>query len=82
MTVSMSHPAFDTGETAQPSTASTLLRELGMSHACAQQQKAALGTWLVLHEPRGPLRVSLLRNGYGVLVKETDYKRSNPVSYL
>ena len=81
MTVSISPRAFDAGETNQPATASTLLRELGMSHACAQQQKAALGTWLVRHEPARPLRVSLLRNGYGLLVKETDDKRSKVLPF-
>ena len=63
---------------AEPVTVSALLRELGMSHACAEKQKAALGTWMMIHEAQRPLRISLLRNGYGLLLKEIDAKRAGP----
>jgi hypothetical protein len=49
-----------------------------MSHACAEKQKAALGTWMMIHEAQRPLRISLLRNGYGLLLKEIDAKRAGP----
>jgi hypothetical protein len=64
MTVSMS----------QPDTVSSLLRELGMSHACVEKTRVALGAWLDTHEPGRPLRLSLRENGYGPLVQEFDDK--------
>jgi hypothetical protein len=76
MTVSISHSLFDAVESAQPATASSLLRELGMSTACVEKQKAALGTWMMVHELGRPLRISLLGNGYGLLLKEIDARRS------
>jgi hypothetical protein len=76
MTVSISHRVFDAGETTQPATVSTLLRELGMSHSCVGKQKVALGTWLMIHEPRRPLRPSLRENGYGPLLKASDGRRA------
>lgn len=78
MTVSVSDRLFDTAETPQPGTASALLRDLGMSHASVQKQKAALGMWMKIHEVQRPLRISLLENGYGLLLKETDAKRATP----
>ena len=53
MTVSISHRVFDAAETTRPATVCALLRELGMSHACVEKQKAALGTWLMIHERSG-----------------------------
>jgi hypothetical protein len=76
MTVSISDRVFDAVESTQPATASTLLRELGVSQACVQKQKAALGTWMMVHELGRPLRISLLGNGYGLLLKEIDARRS------
>jgi hypothetical protein len=78
MTVSISDRVFATGEARQPGTVSTLLRELGMSHACVEKQKVALGTWLTIHEPERPLRLSLRENGYGPLLKDFDRKRAKP----
>ena len=78
MTVSITDRAFDAGEATQPATASILLRELGMSHACVLKQRVALGTWLMIHEAKRPLRISLRENGYGLLLKETDAKRAHP----
>ena len=80
MTVSISHRVLDAAESTQPATASSLLRELGMSHACVEKQKAALGTWMMVHEAQRPLRISLLENGYGLLLKTIDAKRAGPVS--
>ena len=78
MTVSITDRAFDAGEATQPATACILLRELGMSHACVEKQRVALGTWLMIHEAARPLRISLRENGYGLLLKEIDAKRRNP----
>ena len=39
----------------QPTTVSTLLRELGMSDACVGKTRAALGSWLTTHEAQLPL---------------------------
>jgi hypothetical protein len=78
MTVSITDRAFDAGEATQPATASILLRELGMSHACVEKQRVALGTWLMIHEAARPLRISLLENGYGLLLKEIDARRAHP----
>ncbi|MGZ6778787.1 MAG: hypothetical protein ACXVGO_07325 [Mycobacterium sp.] len=77
MTVSISHPDFDAAETTQPATVCTLLRDLGVAHACVETQRTALGTWLMIHTPHRPLRISFLENGYGPLVKATDYKRAH-----
>jgi hypothetical protein len=85
MTVSISHPVFVSAEptatslaAAQPATVCALLRELDMSHACVGKQRAALGTWLMLHEPGRALRISLRENGYGSLLKQTDGERARP----
>ncbi len=85
MTVPISHPVFAGVEptamsvaTAQPATVCALLRELGMSHSCVVKQRAALGTWLMLHEPGRALRISLRENGYGRLLKQTDEERARP----
>ncbi|OBA96974.1 hypothetical protein A5662_17205 [Mycobacteriaceae bacterium 1482268.1] len=75
MTVSISDRAFDVHEPTQPATVCTLLRELGMTHSCVEQQKTALRAWLTVHEPERPLRISLCENGYGLVLKETDFKR-------
>ncbi|RDH79141.1 hypothetical protein DVS77_06700 [Mycolicibacterium moriokaense] len=80
MTVSITDRPFNAAEAIQPHTVSALLRELGMSHACAEKQKAALGTWMMIHEAQPPLRISLLRNGYGLLLKEIDGRRARPGS--
>jgi hypothetical protein len=80
MTVSISDRAIDAVESTQPATASTLLRELGVAQACVEKQKAALGTWMMAHELGRPLRISLLGNGYGLLLKDIDDRRSRRVS--
>jgi hypothetical protein len=80
MTVSISPRLLDAAESTQPATASSLLRELGLSQACVEKQKAALGTWMMIHEAQPPLRISLLENGYGLLLKTIDAKRASPGS--
>lgn len=62
----------------QPATVSTLLRELGMSHACVEKTRVALGSWLTTHEPQPALRLSLRENGYGPLVQDFDDKHPKP----
>ena len=59
----------------QPHTVSTLLRELGMSDACVQKTRVALGSWLTSHEPDLSMRLSLRENGYGPLLQASDDKR-------
>ena len=76
MTVSMTQRVFDADESTQPATVSALLRELGLSHTCVEKQRAALGTWLMIHQPQRSLRISLLKNGYGLLLKQTDGQRA------
>ena len=87
MTVSIAHRVFDTvGSTAmpedatQPATVCALLRELGMSHACVEKQKVALRTWLMIHEAPRQLRISLRENGFGLILKETDWQRAKALS--
>jgi hypothetical protein len=65
----------------QPDTVSTLLRELGMSHACVEKTRAALGTWLSTHEPGRPLRLSLRENGYGPLLQHFDDEHPRPAAH-
>ncbi len=62
----------------QPTTVSSLLRELGMSDACVVKTRAALGSWLTTHEAQLPLRLSLRENGYGPLLPEAVDKRDRP----
>lgn len=62
----------------QPTTVSSLLRELGMSDACVGKTRVALGSWLTTHEPQRPLRLSLRENGYGPLLPEIVDKRDRP----
>ncbi|MGH3675205.1 MAG: hypothetical protein ACRDU5_05605 [Mycobacterium sp.] len=78
MTVSISHPVLHTVEagSTQPTTLSALLRELGVSHSCVEKHKVALRGWLCVNMPHKPLRISLLENGYGLLLKETDEARA------
>ena len=80
MTVSVTDRVLEAAESTEPVTASALLRELGMSHACAAKQKAALGTWMMIHEAQRPQRISLLENGYGLLLKTNDAQQAGPGS--
>ena len=64
----------------QPETVSTLLRELGLSHACVEKTRVALGAWLTSHEPGRPLRLSLRENGYGPLLQDFDDKHPRPAA--
>jgi hypothetical protein len=87
MTVSISRRVFGSGEpaatsvaAAQPATVCALLRELDMSHACVEKQRAALRTWLMLHEPGRSLRISLCENGHSLLLKQADRDRARPRS--
>lgn len=67
-----------TVSTSQPATVSTLLRELGLSHACVEKTRVALGGWLTTHEPQQALRLSLRENGYGPLLQDFDDKHPKP----
>lgn len=52
-----------------PQTVVALLRQLGLTHAPAQHQIDAIRTWLADHPPNPALRISLLTNGYGLLLR-------------
>ncbi len=67
-----------TVSTSQPATVSSLLRELGLSHACVEKTRVALGAWLSSHEPDRRLRLSLRENGYGLLLQDIDDKHPHP----
>ena len=54
----------------QPDTAAALLRMLGVQGASVGRQKSPLRAWLATHSPSPALRISLRRNGYGVLLDE------------
>ena len=73
MTVSIPH-RIETG-TAQPTNVPTLLRELGIDHTSVEKQKPALRDWLAHHPPNPMLRVSMRRNGYGLLLAENSVAR-------
>jgi hypothetical protein len=62
----LTHAAQHGGMSA--STVSTLLRSLQMNTAPASAQKIALHDWLSEHPPGPELRVSLRRNGFGMLL--------------
>lgn len=51
-----------------PATVPALLRSLHMNDATAETQKVALRAWLSSHPPSASLRLSLLSNGYGLLL--------------
>jgi hypothetical protein len=52
----------------QPVTAAELLRMLGVHEKPVMGQKPALVAWLTEHPPNRELRISLRRNGYGLLI--------------
>jgi hypothetical protein len=54
----------------QPDTAAALLRMLGIQDVPVGRQKFVLRAWLAANIPTPALRISLRRNGYGVLLDE------------
>ena len=69
MTVSIPHRK-EVDDEAQPTSLVALLRELGLNRASVEKQKPALRAWLASHPANKMLRVSMLCNGYGLLLKE------------
>lgn len=52
----------------RPVTVACLLRQLGIQHACALEQRAVLAQWLKSNTATPELKVSLRANGYGLLL--------------
>ena len=55
---------------AQPETVAALLRQLHVDKASAMREVDALRAWLRDKMPNTALRVSILRNGYGILLDQ------------
>ena len=55
---------------AQPETVTALLRQLHMDKASAMREVDALRAWLRDNFPNAALRVSMRRNGYGILLDQ------------
>jgi hypothetical protein len=70
MAVAIPHPHEVEADT-QPTSVLALLRELGVKQVSAERQKPALRAWLATHQANATLRVSMRRNGYGYLLKES-----------
>ena len=62
--------ASDCFPSGQPHTASALLRTLHINDVSVDKQKDVLREWLHDHVPDHELRLSLRRNGYGILLDE------------
>jgi hypothetical protein len=56
--------------TAEPTSLSALLAELGVKQVSVEKQLPVLRAWLATHTASQPLRISLCCNGYGLLLKE------------
>ena len=54
----------------QPEAVVALLRALGIQYASIEQQKPLLRAWLTVNLPSAQLRISLRRNGYGLVLDE------------
>ena len=52
----------------QPETVATLLRQLGVHKASGVQEADALRDWVCDNVPNKALRVSMRRNGYGLVL--------------
>jgi hypothetical protein len=55
---------------AQPETVAALLRQLHVENASATREVVALRAWLRDNIPNAALRVSMRRNGYGILLDQ------------
>ena len=53
-----------------PATASALIRTLGIEGLSVFRQKPVLHDWLIENPPSPELRISLRRNGYGLILDE------------
>lgn len=53
---------------AQPETVATLLWQLGVHNASGVQEADALRDWVRANDPNEALRVSMRRNGYGLVL--------------
>jgi hypothetical protein len=52
---------------APPQTVARLLREHGLRNASATEEAGALRSWLSENRPSPALRISIRRNGYGLV---------------
>jgi hypothetical protein len=62
----------------QPTTTPGLLRLLHTNEASVEKQRVALREWLTYNDASPPLRISLRRNGYGILLDDTDELKGIP----
>jgi hypothetical protein len=60
----------DGSPSTQPHTMSALLRTLHINDMSVDKQKVVLREWLHDHTPDPDLRLSMRRNGYGLLLDE------------
>ena len=58
-----------------PATASALNRMLGIEGLSIYRQKPVLHDWLIENPPSPELRISLRRNGYGLILDEVYGRR-------
>jgi hypothetical protein len=66
------------GGSGGPATVPALLRTLHVGDKSVEAQKAALRGWLTDHPPSRDLVISLLSNGYGILLGNIVAKRPKP----
>jgi hypothetical protein len=65
-------PPLQRTEAWQPTTVPGLLRLLHTNDSSVEKQKVALREWLMDNNPGSSLRISLRRNGYGLLLDDID----------
>lgn len=70
MALGVNMSKFDGPPPTEPHSVSALLRTLHMTDASVDKQKVVLREWLHDHLPDPELRLSLRRNGYGLLLDE------------
>lgn len=61
-------PALAQLQTRQPNSTSALLRQLGIQHVSALNQRPVLAKWLERNTANPELKLSLRANGYGIFL--------------
>jgi hypothetical protein len=61
-------PVLAQSQTRQPNTTSALLRQLGIQHDSALNQRPILAKWLERNTATPELKLSLRANGYGLFL--------------
>jgi hypothetical protein len=83
MSTRSEQPALSRRDKVQPDTVAALLRQLHVQHASVIEDGNALRSWLRDNIPNRQLRLSLRRNGYGILLDERFGRppgRTNPTA--